>query len=124
MGSALVVYIAWLPHNESFWLFFARLTALHYAVQNNSVKSIQHLVSSFRHIATTHIPSADNLSLTPLMMAAKEGLTDALTVRLARISLKGSSTIVDICELQALIMNKGIVESIDQTDPEGKSGYT
>ncbi len=54
------------------------LTALHYAVLVNSTQCVQHLV--FRGSTIAHIPSADDKSQTPLMMAATNGHSDIINV--------------------------------------------
>lgn len=54
-----------------------RLTALHYAVQNNSLSSLK----AFAKLPeVTHLP--DNDGRTPLMVAAMNGFDEALTVNL------------------------------------------
>ena len=68
-------------NNISVIIFYynIRLTALHYAVAINSVACVQLLVSSGY---TTHVPSADERSVTPLMMASENSFSDVLMVRL------------------------------------------
>ena len=75
------------------------LTALHYAVENNSLASLR----AFADIADlTHIP--DNSGRTPLMVAAQNGYDQAVEI---------------------LIQNSSVAQTVDHVDGEGKSGmYT
>lgn len=75
---------------------FQGLTALHYAVENNSLASLR----AFAELTDlTHIP--DNNGRTPLMVAAQNGFDQA----------------VDI-----LIKNSSVAQTTDLVDGEGKSG--
>ena len=72
------------------------LTALHYAVENNSLASLR----AFAELSDlTHIP--DNIGRTPLMVAAQNGFNQAVEI---------------------LIKNPSVAQSIDYADGEGKSG--
>ena len=72
------------------------LTALHYAVENNSLASLR----AFAELSDlTHIP--DNNGRTPLMVASQNGFDQAVEI---------------------LIKNPSVAQSIDYVDGEGKSG--
>ena len=72
------------------------LTALHYAVENNSLASLR----AFAEMNDlTHIP--DSVGRTPLMVAAQNGFDQAVEI---------------------LIENPSVAQSIDYADGEGKSG--
>ena len=58
-------------------LTLSSLTALHYAVLANSQQCTQLLV---HNKYTTHVPSADDKSVTPLMIAADNGFNDIVQV--------------------------------------------
>ena len=75
---------------------FQGLTALHYAVENNSLASLR----AFAELSDlTHIP--DNNGRTPLMVASQNGFDQAVEI---------------------LIKNPSVIQSIDHVDGEGKSG--
>lgn len=58
------------------------------------------------------------------MMAAKEGLTVVLTVSLTHTPYSKLEQKLIIVNLQALILSKMVVESVNQCDPEGRTGKT
>lgn len=72
------------------------LTALHYAIENNSLASLRAFVELSD---LTHIP--DGSGRTPLMVASQNGFNQAVEI---------------------LIMNPSVAQSIDYVDGEGKSG--
>ena len=75
---------------------FQGLTALHYAVENNSLASLR----AFAELAdVTHIPNNDGK--TPLMIAAQNGFDQAVEI---------------------LVMNASVAQTIDHVDEGGKSG--
>lgn len=57
--------------------FNVSLTALHYAVQFNAVECVKVLAASG---FTTHVPSADDKGVTPLILAAELGFNEVLKV--------------------------------------------
>lgn len=72
------------------------LTALHYAVENNSLASLR----AFAELSDlTHIPNGNGR--TPLMVAAQNGFDQAVKI---------------------LINNSSVAQSVDYVDGEGKSG--
>lgn len=78
------------------YIDFQGLTALHYAVENNSLASLK----AFAELTDiTHIP--DNNGRTPLMVAAQGGFDQTVEI---------------------LIKNKSVAQTTDNVDGEGKSG--
>ena len=78
------------------YIDFQGLTALHYAVESNSLASLK----AFAELTNlTHIP--DNSGRTPLMVAAQGGFDQTVEI---------------------LIKNKSVAQTTDNVDGEGKSG--
>lgn len=72
------------------------LTALHYAVETKSSST----VTAFDQLQElAHVPN--NEGRTPLMMAAEYGLAEILST---------------------LVKNRGVAKSVDNMDPNGRSG--
>lgn len=80
------------------YLIVIRFTALHYAVYVNSVKCVEFLV---RNSYATHVPSADERGVTPLILASEFGYNEVLN---------------------ALLVNTNIASEINQCDVNGLSG--